>query len=336
MKRKKKLIFLLVFVLLIGTVPTALAGFIPGTGETIKVHLMDAANPTASPVTYPDGQQYIELNNTYKVGDTFTVWANVTDVTELNMYQVGVTYNDSVLECTGYSEGEFFYRAPEEYRTDLPNQPILADGSGFLGYWNHVTWVLKKPGNVSGTGTLAVFNFKVVGYGVTLIDIVLSGPQAATLRDVYSNDIDFNTIDINTGLAPSVHGCTLFVWNGSEYVEETTLDIHSDSDVTLQHVIEQPLISEQNAYRLSLRELDEFTSHLDYVKLHVVDSYGEAYDCHLKKAIHSQLENVKNQLLHNDDSRVDLEPSQTIDLEFTVPKVDEIAYFIFEIDGYNR
>jgi hypothetical protein len=131
-------------------------------------------------------------------------------------------------------------------------------------------------------------------------------------------------------------GCpTLFVWSGSEYVEETTLDIHGDSDVTLQHRIEQPLAPEKNSYKLSLRELDEFTSHIDYVKLYVVGSDGEMYGCHLKKAVHSELEDVKEQLLQNDDIRVNLEPSQMIDLELTVPNISEIAYFIFEIDGHN-
>jgi len=181
------------------------SSFRPGTGEATKIWLMDASDPTAVPATYPDGQQYIELNDTYGVGDTFTVWANVTNVTELWMYQVGVTYDPAILECTGYGEGELFYRAPQEYRTDPPNQPILFDDTGYLGYWNHVAWVLKKPGNVSGTGTLAWFSFRVVGDGVTLIDIILTGPPLAILKDAHDNYIDFNTIDIvfdNRGYVP--------------------------------------------------------------------------------------------------------------------------------------
>ena len=211
MKEKKTWISFVVVVLLIGGMATALAGFQPGTEEPVKVRLMDAANPSASPVTYPDGQQYVELNDTYAVGEAFTVWANVTNVAELNLYQVGVTYNDSVLECTDYGEGEFFYRANEEYRTSVVNQPMPADGSGYLGYYNHITWVLKKPGNVSGTGTLAWFDFTVLGWGFTYIDIILSGAMVATLADTTGTDMDFNTIDIifdNIGLAPAAYGPT--------------------------------------------------------------------------------------------------------------------------------
>lgn len=130
---------------------------------------------------------------------------------------------------------------------------------------------------------------------------------------------------------------TLFVWNGSEYVYETLLEISGDSDITLQHRIEQALVPQKGSYKLSLRELDEFTSHIDYVKLHVVDSDdGEMHETHLTKAIHSELGDVKELLRRDDDSRVDLTPSQTIDLKFTVPNIDEVAYFIFEINGHNR
>ena len=128
---------------------------------------------------------------------------------------------------------------------------------------------------------------------------------------------------------------TLFVWDGSEYVEEALLDIHADSDITLQHTIGETLVPDKNSYKLSLRELDEFTSHIDQVKLYVVDSDGEIQETHLTKAIHSLLGDVKEPLLHDDDTRVDLSPEQTIDLEFILPNIDEVAYFTFEINGYN-
>ena len=134
------------------------------------------------------------------------------------------------------------------------------------------------------------------------------------------------------------HPCpTLFVWDGSQYVEEALLDIHADSDITLQHMMgEQALVPDKNFYKLSLRELDEFTSHIDYTKLYVVDLFeGKMHEAHLTNATHSQLGDVKELLLHDDETRVDLTPEQTIDLKFTVPKVTERAFIIFEINGYN-
>ncbi len=131
-------------------------------------------------------------------------------------------------------------------------------------------------------------------------------------------------------------GCpTLFVWDGSQYVEETLLDIHADSDVTLQHPIAETLVPDKNSYKLSLRELDNFTSHIDQVNLYVAGD-DEMLETHLTKSVHSELGDVKELLLHDDDARVDLTPEQTIDLEFTVPNIEDVCHFVFEINGYNQ
>jgi hypothetical protein len=128
---------------------------------------------------------------------------------------------------------------------------------------------------------------------------------------------------------------TLFVWNGTDYAYEALLNIHAESDVTLQHRIIQPLVKDGVFYKLSLKELDEFTSHIDQVRLYAVDSCGEWHICPLVSAIHSEQGWVTLQLRFDDDTRVDLTPTQTINLKFTYLK-DDIAYFTFEINGYNR
>lgn len=67
-----------------------------------------------------------------------------------------------------------------------------------------------------------------------------------------------------------------------------------------------------------------------------IDYDDEMHETHLTKAIHSELGDVKELLLHDDNSIVDLSPSQTIDLKFTLPNIDEVAYFIFEINCHNK
>jgi hypothetical protein len=113
------------------------------------------------------------------------------------------------------------------------------------------------------------------------------------------------------------------------------LNIHADSDITFVQDIEQSLVPEKQLYKLSLRELDEFTSHIDCAKLYAVDNDVRKYECRLVQAVHSERGQVKGLLLHDDNRRVDLVPQQTIDLRFTTPNVNEISYFIFEINGYN-
>lgn len=132
-------------------------------------------------------------------------------------------------------------------------------------------------------------------------------------------------------------GCpTLFVWNGMNYANEGILNIHAESDVTVQHQIQNALALENGVYKLQLRELDNFTSHIDQVKLYAVDNEGKLHLCPLTYAYHSELGRVKQTLLLDDGNRVDLEPTEIIDLKFS-PSIpySKTANFIFEINGYN-
>jgi hypothetical protein len=129
---------------------------------------------------------------------------------------------------------------------------------------------------------------------------------------------------------------TLFVWNGSEYAYDTVLNIHAESDITVQHQIQEQLVPNGILYKLELRELDNFTSHIDQVKLYAVDSSGERHLCPLIYANHNGTL-VTLTLLLDDDRRVDLTPTETISLKFIRPiPYCETAYFIFEINGYNK
>jgi hypothetical protein len=130
---------------------------------------------------------------------------------------------------------------------------------------------------------------------------------------------------------------TLFVWDGTAYAEEGILDIHAGSDVTVQHRIENSLALENGVYKLQLWELDNHTSHIDQVRLYTVDYEGERHLCPLTYAYHSELGKVKHTLRFDDENRVDLEPTEMIDLKFALSTpYDETAYFIFEINGYNH
>ena len=128
---------------------------------------------------------------------------------------------------------------------------------------------------------------------------------------------------------------TLFVWSGTDYVEEGILNIHADSDVTVQHEILNVLALENCVYKLQLRESDNYTSHIDQVRLHAVDDAGEWHSCPLTYAYHNKLGKVKHTLRFDDENRVDLKPTEVIDLEFAQSEC-EPAYFIFEINGFNK
>jgi hypothetical protein len=161
--------------------------------------------------------------------------------------------------------------------------------------------------------------------------------------DHWGNGSTNNTITVNatrnidlTAYYHEEYCPTLFVWNGTQYVYEALLNIHAATDITVQHQIQQTLAPDGIFYKLQLRELDNFTSHIDQVKLYAVDANGGWHTCPLTIAKLNDTY-VTLKLLLDDDRRVDLYPSQIINLKF-IPSIpySQTAHFVFEINGYNR
>lgn len=161
--------------------------------------------------------------------------------------------------------------------------------------------------------------------------------KAKDVYEAWSGYSSSLTVSITSGGGGGGGGCpTLFVWNGTGYVEEALLDIHSTQDVTVDYTLNY-LNPAGRLCMLSLRELEPHTSHMDQVKLYAVDSDGNWHECSLILAQHSQLGQVTTELSLDDDVRVDLAPEETTQLHFLLPKdIGNIQHFIFELNGYNR
>jgi hypothetical protein len=134
---------------------------------------------------------------------------------------------------------------------------------------------------------------------------------------------------------------TLFVWNGSAYVDYGVMNIHNPTgeDVTREVPIQAEDVGISNYKALfRLREgwegLNFSESVIDQVKLYAVDSQGNRYLCPLTSAKHSTLGNVLPRLLASDDYRVQILLLETIDLTFIVP-YQNVQGFTFVIEGCN-
>ena len=128
---------------------------------------------------------------------------------------------------------------------------------------------------------------------------------------------------------------TLFSWNGGTYVEEGLLNIHGDSDITINHTLEH-LEPVGRLCLLSLRELDNYTSHIDQVRLLAMDAQDNWYECALAFAWHNNLGRVDALLAHNDEQRVDMAPGERTTLMFLLPKnANNVQHFVFELNGHN-
>lgn len=138
-------------------------------------------------------------------------------------------------------------------------------------------------------------------------------------------------------------GCpTLFVWNGSDYVDYGVINIHDVENDVIREVPVQAEDVSVAGYKVKfkLREgwegLNYSHSLIDQVKLYAVDSEGNRLSCPLIKAEHSEQGKVLLNLLFSDDYRTDTYLMDTIDLTFIMPYPTEtIETFMFIIEGHN-
>jgi len=138
-------------------------------------------------------------------------------------------------------------------------------------------------------------------------------------------------------------GCpTLLVWNGTHFLKEGVLNIHSepDRDTIVQHRLKTNPARQNFIYTLKLAEIAygyNFShSYIDRVKLYAIDDKGKKHECYLMYANHSTQGNVLPQLWFSDDIRIETFKDEEIDLKFLAPIfARNIASFIFEIEGHN-
>ena len=141
-------------------------------------------------------------------------------------------------------------------------------------------------------------------------------------------------------------GCPiLYVYDGSEYVEEGLLDIHNPEgvDVVYEHTLVTTPQCVDGAYLLRLTEHPKTHSYIDQVKLYAMLEDGTLKELPLIWAWHSEDGNVLPQLLHSVEWKADTlgadlndGTSQSIDLKFAALSPNlEIAGFMFQIEGNN-
>lgn len=163
-------------------------------------------------------------------------------------------------------------------------------------------------------------------------------------QDSYGDWSDWSssyTVSIRSGGGGSEPCPTLFVWNGSAYVDYGVINIHDPSGKDI--IQEVPVLAEDvdiNNYKAKFRLQEgwpglEFSeSDIDQVKLYTVDNEGNRRLCPLIEAVHDEQGNVLPQLLKSDDYKIKITLLEIIDLTFVVP-YQNIQSFTFVIEGNN-
>jgi hypothetical protein len=111
--------------------------------------------------------------------DSFAVRVNISDVTQLSLWQINLTYNPSVLQAIAVREGPFLKSVP-----GIP--PYPAPGTNFAttngSGWIQAMSVLKSYnyGGANGSGVLATFHFRAIAEGNSVLDYSLHGTYLLT------------------------------------------------------------------------------------------------------------------------------------------------------------
>ena len=104
--------------------------------------------------------------------DSFAVRVNISDVTQLSLWQINLTYNPSVLQAVAVREGPFLKSVPGIPPYPAPGTTFATtNGSG----WIQAMSTLKSYnyGGANGSGVLATFHFRAIAAGNSVLDYSL-------------------------------------------------------------------------------------------------------------------------------------------------------------------
>jgi len=276
--------------------------------------------------------------------------AQAADMTEGSYYAIGYLYPPGcTLWAYGYNLGSTTYATM-----------VIKSHSWYAGYISFGVLIRYPNGTIAAVDE---YGFPAPGpclNGITVSTSMLNPPIGGYVNfdvctmiyiSVWGEDVYFPLGgDSYNWYYPSGGGggggCPfLQVWDGSDYVDEGLLDIHNAEgvDVTYEHALTNVPEPLDGTYVFRLTEHPQTISDIDQVQLHAILEDGTIEELRLKRAWHSEDDNVRNLLLKSDDRRVEEKgadhnggTSQSIDLEFKAlgPNTKAVA-FIFTIEGNN-
>ncbi len=170
---------------------------------------------TASPTPNSTTTVYLDpptINGTaIGVGNTITVNINIRGAPNVYGWQAGLTFNATILNCTGFSEGEFLSDVGDTYwfPEAINNTAGVIDAHGSM---------LLGEITASGDGRLAYLTFKVKATGISdlhLRDVVLAD-WVKVDTDWEKVVIPFNIVDVYTAVVDTTHYKVVTVSNSTD------------------------------------------------------------------------------------------------------------------------
>ena len=193
--RKKRL---LVIVILLSASLILPIAFSLGLVDVSKLPMLSG---TTTPSTDSSPKVFVDpaaiVDETLQSGSYFTVYVNISDVTDLYTWQVNVTWNPAILNVTRIIPGEFLARAIEQTSSEAMSGVVINSTDYANGYTAFAETILGDVAGISGpaSGRLASIEFEVVGYGRTNITISVGGTLPTMLLDSLGSSTTPNTTD---------------------------------------------------------------------------------------------------------------------------------------------
>jgi len=168
------------------------------------------AQPVSAPTIYADVPR---IDGTGKIGQNVTVNINISNVVSLWSWQVGISFDNAILNCTSIADGTMFQ-----------GKSVLGFMAGYInntgGYVTYSGNSLKSPETtgVNGSGLLMTFTFEVIGPGIS--DLHLRNVKINKRVGVTITPADCHLIDVYT-----------VVWDGGNYLVEI---VHNSTGTVVQ------------------------------------------------------------------------------------------------------
>jgi len=122
------------------------------------------------------------------VGQSFTVDICIDNVTDLYIWSIGLTWNSSVLECTGFSEGPFLKSGGPTI--SIPGTINNTAGEIYPAY----SYTLTTATGVSGSGTLANATFRSKARGTFNVHLAEVSLSSSKLKMIPANIVGVFTV----------------------------------------------------------------------------------------------------------------------------------------------
>ncbi|MGD8505765.1 MAG: cohesin domain-containing protein [Candidatus Bathyarchaeota archaeon] len=123
-------------------------------------------------------------------GESFNVTITVTDVADLYSYDANMTFNPTVLNCTGVTEGPFLEAAGTTWWMD----PDIRNDKGYVLFGNSL-FIPLPPEGATGNGVLAKVTFKVLAEGATSIHFSMTALNTLEEGTGVSQPIQHTAVD---------------------------------------------------------------------------------------------------------------------------------------------